>query len=83
MAESQDPHLGYRRAVTYEPPLRPDENEYRTRQATPEVAPSGDPLEPETTAPAADSRPWLMVGMVLLGIFVVVLLYAIVLPALG
>jgi hypothetical protein len=69
--------------VTNDRPLRPDEDEYRTEQATPEVAPSGDPLEPESAAPGSDSRPWLMVGMVLLGIFVVLLVYAVVLPALA
>jgi hypothetical protein len=69
--------------VTNDRSLRPDEDEYRTEQATPEVAPSGDPLEPESAAPGSDSRPWLMVGMVLLGIFVVLLVYAVVLPALS
>lgn len=69
--------------MTNERPLRPDEDEYRTEQVTPEVAPTGDPLEPESSAAPADSRPWLIVGMVLLGVFVVLLLYALVLPALG
>jgi hypothetical protein len=69
--------------VTNDSPLRPEEDAYRTEQATPEVAPSGDPLEPESAAPGSDSRPWLMVGMVLLGIFVVLLVYAVVLPALA
>jgi hypothetical protein len=69
-------------AVTHEPRLRPDEQEYRTEQASPDVAPSGDPLEPESAAPGTDARPWLIVGLVLLAIFAGLLLYAVVLPAL-
>ena len=69
--------------MTTDRPLRPEDDAYRTEQATPEVAPSGDPLEPESAALGSDSRPWLMVGMVLLGIFVVLLVYAVVLPALA
>jgi hypothetical protein len=65
--------------VTHQQPLGPDEDEYRTEQATSEVAPSGDPLEPE--APAASSQPWLIVALVLLAIFVGALVWAIVLPA--
>ena len=63
-----------------EKPLRGDEDEYRTEQATPDVAPSGDPLQPES--PAASSRPWLVVGVVLLAVFVVVLIVAVLVPAL-
>jgi hypothetical protein len=63
-----------------EKPLRGDEDEYRTEQATPDVAPSGDPLQPES--PAASSQPWLIVGVVLLAVFVVVLIVAVLVPAL-
>lgn len=68
--------------MTYEQPLEPDEDEYRTRQASPDVAPSGDPLEPETPGPAGGSQPWLLVGLVLLAVFVAVLALAVVVPAL-
>ncbi len=64
-------------------PLRPNEDEYRTGQASPDVAPSGDPLEPETPTVAASSPPWIVIGLVLLAIFAVVLVWAVVLPALG
>jgi hypothetical protein len=62
--------------VTNEPPLRPDEDEYRTEQATTEV-------EPETPNPAAGSPPWVVIGVVLLVIFAALLAWAVLLPALG
>jgi len=64
-----------------EKPLRPDEDEYRTSQVTDDVAPSGDPLEPESSGPASGSQPWLIVGLVLLAVFAGTLLFALVLPA--
>lgn len=69
--------------MTYQQPLRPDEDEYRTTQASPDVAPSGDPLEPETTTPGSSAPPWIAIGLVLLAIFAALLVYAVVLPALG
>jgi hypothetical protein len=67
--------------VTHQQPLGPDEHEYRTEQASPDVAPTGDPLEPES--PAAGSQPWMVVAIVLLVVFVVALIGAVVLPLLG
>lgn len=68
--------------MTYEQPLRPDEDEYRTPQVSPDVAPTGDPLEPEASTEVAGSRPWMALGLVLLLVFVAVLAWAILLPAL-
>lgn len=65
-----------------EKPLRPHEDDYRTDQASPDVAPSGDPLEPESANPATGSSPWLVIGIVLLAVFAGLLVYAVVLPAL-
>ncbi len=62
--------------MTYQNPLRPDEGEYRTEQATTEV-------EPETSNPATGSPPWLLIGVVLLVIFAALLEGAVLLPALG
>ena len=56
-------------------PLGPDEAEYRTEIATDEVEPDGPAV---TSAP-----PWLALGLVLLVVFVGILAYAVVLPALG
>jgi hypothetical protein len=78
-----DASQGYGRRVTYEQPLRPDEDEYRTPQASPDVAPSGDPLEPEASTPVAGSSPWLIIGVVLLVVFVGALVWAVVLPLLS
>jgi hypothetical protein len=54
-------------------PLRPDEDEYRTAVATDEV-------EPDPRNPAESSPPWIVVGLVFLVAFVVVLVWAVVLP---
>jgi hypothetical protein len=64
-------------------PLRPDERDQRATQASPDVAPGGDPLEPESSAPGSDSQPWLVLGLVLLAVFVGILIFALVLPAIG
>jgi hypothetical protein len=69
--------------MAYQQPPEPDDLEQRTTQATEDVAPSGDPLEPESTGPATGSPPWLVVGIVLLVIFAGLLLYAVVLPAIS
>ena len=63
--------------------LGPDEEEYRTGQASPDVAPAGDPLEPGAATEGERSPGWLIVGLVLLAVFVALLGYAVVLPALG
>jgi hypothetical protein len=68
------------RPVTYQQPLGPDEQEYRTEQATPDVAPGGDPLEPEESHPAAGSPPWLVLGLVLLAVFVGLIVLALAVP---
>ena len=65
-----------------EKPLAPPDDDYRTEQASPDVAPSGDPLEPEAANPATGAPVWLVVGVVLLLIFAGLLVYAVVLPAL-
>ena len=70
------------RAMAYQQPLEPHELDQRAHQATEDVAPSGDPLEPESSSPATGSSPWLIVGLVLLGVFAALLVYAVVLPAL-
>lgn len=67
--------------MSHQQPLRPDEDEYRTAHATPDVAPSGDPLEPESPNPAESSPPWIAIGLVFLVAFVVVLVWAVLLPA--
>jgi hypothetical protein len=69
--------------MTSDPLRRPEDEPYRTEQATPEVAPSGDPLQPEASSPATASPPWIVVGLVLLAVFVGILLYAVVFPALS
>ena len=66
-----------------EKPLRPDELDQRATQASPDVAPSGDPLEPESSSAATGSSPWLIIGLVLLSIFVALLVFAVVLPGLS
>ena len=69
--------------MAYEKPLRPDEDEYRTPQVTPDVAPSGNALEPESASPGAGSQPWVILGLVLLAVFAGILAFAVILPALG
>ena len=64
-------------------PLRPDERDQRAEHASADVAPSGDPLQPESASAATGSSPWLILGVVLLVVFVGLLLYAVVLPALS
>jgi hypothetical protein len=64
-------------------PLEPHELEQRTSQATEDVAPAGDPLEPESAGAATGSPPWLVVGIVLLVVFAGLLVYAVVLPAIS
>jgi hypothetical protein len=64
-----------------ENPLGPDEQAQRVSQASPDVAPEGDPLEPESTGPGSGAPAWLLLGVALLIVFAVLLLYAIVLPA--
>jgi hypothetical protein len=59
-------------------PLRPDElDDYKTEVQTDEVV-----ADDTRSAPDEDQRPWVMVGMVLLGAFVLALVVAI-LAALG
>jgi hypothetical protein len=59
-------------------PLRPDElDDYKTEVQTNEVV-----ADDTRTPPDEDQRPWVLVGMVLLGVFVVVLVLGIV-AALG
>ena len=67
--------------MTYQQPLEPDELDQRASQQTEDVAPSGDPLEPESSSAATGSSPWLIVGLVLLGIFTALLVFAVILPA--
>ena len=67
--------------MTYQQPLKPDELDQRASQQTEDVAPSGDPLEPESSSAATSSSPWLIVGLVLLGVFAALLVFAVVLPA--
>jgi hypothetical protein len=56
-------------------PLRPGEAEtYRTDHSA--------ASDSEATPPAADSRGWFVVGLVLLGIFVAILLWAVLVPLL-
>jgi hypothetical protein len=53
--------------------LRPDEyDDYKTEVQTSEVM-----ADDERSAPDEDQRPWVMIGMVLLGFFVVALIAAI------
>ncbi len=66
--------------VANEKPLRPDESEYRTSQITNDNAPTGDPLEPGSATEGEVARPWGLVGLILLGVFAAILVYAIVLP---
>jgi len=66
--------------MTDDRPLAPDEEEYRTDVATHEVAPSGDPLRPESPSAVTSSPPWIVVGLVLLVIFLAILASAVVLP---
>jgi hypothetical protein len=63
-------------------PLEPQERDQRATQASPDVAPSGDPLQPEEASAASGSPPWIVIGLVLLAILAGILLYAIVFPAL-
>ena len=67
--------------MAYQQPLEPHELDQRASQQTEDVAPSGDPLEPESSSAATGSSPWLIVGLVLLGVFVALLVFAVVLPA--
>jgi hypothetical protein len=69
--------------MAYQQPLEPDELDQRASQSTEDVAPTGDPLEPESAGPGTGSSPWLIVGLVLLVIFAALLVYAIVLPAIS
>ena len=62
-------------------PLEPHELDQRASQQTEDVAPSGDALQPESSSAATSSSPWLIVGLVLLGIFAALLVFAVVLPA--
>ncbi|MFL5679881.1 MAG: hypothetical protein ACJ77B_04710 [Chloroflexota bacterium] len=65
-----------------EKPLRPDEDEYRTPAASPDVAPTGDPLEPGSATSGESSPPWIVIGLVLLVVFAAILVWAVVFPAL-
>lgn len=69
--------------MTHQQPLRPDEDEYRTAIVSPDVAPDGDPLEPGAATEQQGARPWIVVGLVLLAIFLAILAYAVVLPLLS
>ena len=57
-------------------PSYPDDDEYRTEQATREVT-------DESGTVAESSSPWLLIGVALLAIFIVALIWAVLLPALG
>ena len=60
-------------------PLRPDElDTYKTDVATESEAP-----DPPVPTPGGDARPWLVLGLVLLGVFVVALLAALAYPLLA
>ena len=69
--------------MAYQQPLEPDELDQRAAQSTEDVAPSGDPLEPESASPATGSSIWLVVGIALLALFSALLVYAVVLPAIS
>jgi hypothetical protein len=69
--------------MAYQQPLEPDELDQRASQAAEDVAPSGDPLEPESANPATGSSPWLVVALVLLAVFAALLVYAVLLPAIS
>ena len=56
-------------------PLRPDEDHYRTRQE-----PATEPPEGPGISPAAEPRPWMVLGLVLLVAFLAMLGYAVILP---
>jgi hypothetical protein len=61
-----------------ESPLRPDElDTYRTEVQTEDVAP-----EPPAGTPGADARPWIVIGLAILVVFVAMIILALV-PALG
>jgi hypothetical protein len=66
--------------MTHESPLRPDEDEYRTEVASPDVAPRGDPDDAGAATEGEVARPWIIVGLVLLAVFLGILAYAVVLP---
>lgn len=76
------PRAAYIGGMAYQQPLGPDEQEYRTEQASGDVAPDGDPPEPGSATRGEVARPWLVVGLVLLAVFVALLVFAVVLPAL-
>jgi hypothetical protein len=60
----------------HQQPLRPDEHEYRTQVDTESTS-----AEPAGSAsPAAEPRPWIIVGLVLLVVFAGILLYWLILP---
>jgi hypothetical protein len=57
----------------HEQPLRPDEDAYRTEVDTESRTP-----EPEgSPSPAAEPRPWIAAGLILLALFVALLVYAV------
>ena len=66
--------------VAYQQPLEPHERDQRASQVSNDVAPGGDPLEPGSATEGEVARPWGLVGLVLLGVFAAILVYAIVLP---
>lgn len=62
-------------------PLRPDELEaYKTDVQTEAERP--DPSSP-SASPGNDARPWILLGLILLAVFVVALLAALAFPLLG
>ena len=67
--------------MAHEKPLGPDEDDYRTPAASPDVAPGGNPLEPGSATAGESSPPWIVIGIVLLAVFAAILLWAVVQPA--
>jgi hypothetical protein len=60
-------------------PLRPEElDDYGT-----DVATDDDPPERPGVSPAAEPRPWLVLGLVLLVVFLAILAYSVAWPALS
>jgi hypothetical protein len=66
--------------MAHQQPLRPDEDEYRTDVASPDVAPREGSNEAGAATEGEVARTWIWVGLVLLAIFLGILAYAVVLP---